>query len=173
MRNRSFLFIFIIGFMLSCQSIKSGDTERTRIDANSSNLPKIEETGYRPTQVTYDRVFMRVEAVVNELNSVVREKDYARWLTYLSDEYIEEKSDPAFLRELSHQPALVMKRIELKSLKDFFNYVIVPSRVFAKLEKIVFLNEKKVMAMSTLYGQQVILYTLEKNTESWKICNSK
>jgi hypothetical protein len=173
MRNRCFCFIAGLVFFYSCASApdKTNILDGTLQDGNGSHSNNRSE--YVPSREIYTRTFEEVDGLINTLNEVIKNRDFSAWLEYLSDSYKKEKSDPSFLSELSNQPTLVAKKIRLGCLKDYFEYVIVPSRTNSMLERIIFLSEDHVKALSTLYGQSVILFNLVRIDGVWKIGNTK
>lgn len=124
---------------------------------------------YKPTQEDYDDTFGKISRMIDDLNEIIKNRDFASWLLMISDEYRLEKNDPAFLAELSELPTLKRQNIRLKSIRDYFDHVIVPSRAKTNLERIVFIDRDRVKALSTLYGQPVILYYFVRKGNSWKI----
>jgi hypothetical protein len=165
--------LLIIILLDSCTSTEVAVIETKSTEKSTNNSFQAEEKEYKPTQEIYDITFNMIDTLISKLNDVIRNREYDTWLGYLTDEYRAEKSDPAFLMELSSQPTLAAHKIILKSLNDYFYYVIVPSRANSKLDGIVFVNDSRVKAMSTLYGKSVILYNLVKIDGEWKIGNAK
>ncbi len=148
----------------SCNTVRISTDDAM---SKGSSIPHIQV--YEPTEEAYALTFESVNTIVRELNSVIQAKDFDKWLSYLTSEYIKEKSDPSVLEELSDQPTMRANRITLQTLEDYFFFVIVPSRTNSVLERIVFINENCVKALSTLYGKPVILYNLVKVDGVWKI----
>jgi hypothetical protein len=135
-------------------------------------LPEVEEESeeeYQVSEEVYKQTFDDVESLIKELNEIIKRKDYSTWLTYLTREYREKYSNPEVLEELSNQPTLQKYDIELNSLKDYFIYVVAPSRANAKLDDLVFEDENHVKAIMEIKGNRVILYLLEKVSGQWKI----
>jgi hypothetical protein len=127
------------------------------------------DSQYKPSEMVYNAAFTEINDLIDSLNEIIQARKYEIWLDFLTEEYKTEKSDPQFLSELSNTPTLVSQKIFLRSLKDYFEYVIVPSRAKAKLDKIVFSSESKVKALGILYGKSVILYYLVRTKSAWKI----
>ena len=117
----------------------------------------------------YTRTFEEIGEFINNLNRIIRSADYDGWLAHLSEEYIRTTSDPAYLQEQSEKPVLRQADIRLRDLRDYFVYVVVPSRTQATLDEIEFLDENHVKAIALLRGKRVILYLLERDQEQWKI----
>ena len=80
------------------------------------------------TQELFDQTFLEVEAIINELNAVIRARDYEGWKEYLTEDYLSTYSDPEVLDISSRNAVLRSRSIQLKTLEDFFLNVVVPSR---------------------------------------------
>jgi hypothetical protein len=117
----------------------------------------------------YSRTFEEIGDFIRNLNQIIRDEDFQTWLSYLSEDYIRTTSDPAFLREQSEMPLLKQNNVELTSLEDYFFYVVVPSRNQAQLDKIEFLDENHVKAISIVRSTRVVLFLLVREQGSWKI----
>ena len=117
----------------------------------------------------YTKTFDEIEEFIHNLNEIIRQEDYDTWLTYLSEEYIERTSDPGYLKAQSEQPLLKKSNINLRGLKDYFKYVVVPSRVQAKLDEIEFIDENQVKAYAMIRNTKALLYLLVRENDKWKI----
>lgn len=117
----------------------------------------------------YKRTFHEVEKVIDELNSIISNGDFELWKSFLTPAYRREMSKPETLAKLSKSPILESNNIVLKSLEDYFHWVVVPSRSDVRLDDLRFLNENTVEAIMIVGNQQIILYRLEKRNGSWKI----
>ncbi len=124
---------------------------------------------YIVTQEFYEQTFEEIEALILELNRVISAKQCERWLSYLSAEYIETFSSGEVLDAINEFPQMKDNGIVLKDLKDYFEWVVVPSRSRAVLGEIVFVGEFKVIAYSSFDGKKAKLYELEKINGIWKI----
>ncbi len=121
------------------------------------------------SEEVYSRTFEEIGELIENLSRIIRSADYDSWLSHLSEEYIRTTSDPAYLREQSEKPLLRQADIRLHDLRDYFVYVVVPSRTQATLDEIEFLDENHVKAIALLRGKRVILYLLERQQGQWKI----
>jgi hypothetical protein len=64
------------------------------------------------------------------------------------------------------------QKIVLKSLEDYFLYVVVPSRANDRVDDIEFIGQNRVKAYTiTSKGQRLRLYELEKTAGNWNIVN--
>lgn len=139
----------------------------------STPVPEIEEApGDHEIQVSvevYERTFSEIEETIAELNRVIQARDFRRWQQFLTEEYIDTYSDPVTLRELSDTPILARNDIELTSLRDYFDWVVVPSRANARLDDLHFIRNDQVEAIMEVRGQRVILYQLTNVDGDWKV----
>jgi hypothetical protein len=138
--------------------------------AESAEGPAGEPQGeFLVSEEEYTRTFEEIREFVDNLNNIIRSADYDGWLTYLSEQYILTTSDPAFLKNQSETPLLKQANVQLRSLRDYFIHVVVPSRTHATLDEIEFLDENHIKAIALLRGTRVILYLLERDQDQWKI----
>lgn len=119
----------------------------------------------------YNMTFTEVETLVMKLNEIIKQRNLDEWLTYLTAEYIERTSSLEFLRAATQSAILKKDKITLKNLKDYFTYVVVPSRIQAQLEDLVFLDASHVKAMAVIGGNPVVLYLLVRTDDRWMIGN--
>lgn len=127
------------------------------------------EEPFEVTEETYERTFQEVEEVIGELNRIIQNRDFERWKSYLTEEYIERVSSPDNLATISESPILQRNNITLESLQDYFRWVVVPSRANARLDDLEFLDDNTVHAIMNVGGRPAILYRLEKVDGRWKI----
>lgn len=151
--------------------------------------PVVEAETFDPGSVTeekYETTKADVRTLIEELNKIIKAKNYNAWLGYLSDSYLAEISSQAFLDErteelykrdqivasnLGKNPRTVQKTI-LRTPRDYFNNVVVPSRSNERMDDIDFVSENRVKAYTIdNRGQWLILYNLELIDDQWKIIN--
>ncbi|MDR1565871.1 MAG: hypothetical protein LBS48_01140 [Treponema sp.] len=151
--------------------------------------PVEEEPVFNPgsiSQEEFDTAKNEVQALVEDLNRIIRARNYNYWLTYLSKSYLEEINSPEYLDEMTEKlyerdrsvatnlgrdPKSVQKRI-LRNSRDFFTYVVVPSRANDHVDDIEYVSENQVTAYTLdNRGQRLILYNLETIDGQWKISN--
>lgn len=120
------------------------------------------------TQKDYTDAKSEIETVVEDLNKITATSNYNRWVTYLSRDYKEYLSQPALLEQVSKK--LPVKGIKLKNLYDYFTYVFVPSHKNSRVDDIKFTSPTTVnVMMQEDTGLQLIIYTLEKIDNNWKL----
>ena len=131
--------------------------------------PEPAEEVFTVTEEFFTETFEDIRALITELNAIIIDENYNKWLTYLTQEYISFHSSDEILKKNSDQPLLVKYDITLRNLKDYFRYVVVPSRSNARLDDLVFIDNDHVKAIMIFKEQRTILYLLNRVDEKWKI----
>jgi hypothetical protein len=121
------------------------------------------------TEEVYQKTFEEIDAVIAELNAIIRARDYAGWERRLTAAYRERTSSPAYLAEVSKSAALKKEGVTLHSLEDYFYQVVVPSRSSVKLDQIAFVDATHVKAITVIQGEAYILYWLVREDGTWNI----
>jgi len=151
--------------------------------------PTPNEEHFDPGSITQEKLEKAkedVQALIADLNKIIRAKNYNAWRGYLSDSYFEEINSAAFLQEktdelyrrdqivaqnLGRDPKKVTKKV-LRSPKDYFDNVVVPSRSNDRMDDLAFVTENRVKAYTIdNRGNRVVLYDLEIINGKWKIIN--
>jgi hypothetical protein len=140
-----------------------------RPDAEPAEESPAAEEPIEVSEEVYEQTFDEIEATIEKLNSVIAGRNFERWKTHLTEEYIDHYSDPERLAEISNMPILERNDITLMSLRDYFSWVVVPSRQNARLDDLRFLSEDEVYAIMDISGNRVILYRLQKVDGRWKV----
>ncbi len=179
MKNIILLNTFILTvFLFSCVSQEPVVKENTPVketEAVATTPPKktVESTEQSPPKALNDVEIKKAEtdiaALIEKLNKIIAAKDYESWKMNLSDNYIKYYSDPEILKEKTQSPLLVKYNIVLRSLKDYFNYVVVGSRQNVKLDEIKVLDRNRIKAYMFIKGTPVIIYELVRIDNVWKI----
>lgn len=130
---------------------------------------KPESGQFVASEELYLKTFREVQDVVASITKIIAAGDYDGWKEYLTDEYIASRSSGAFLADASKAAVLKKNGIVLKSLRDYFDNVVVRSRLQATLDDIQFLDETHVKAIGLVQGTPVILYYLVNEGGRWKI----
>lgn len=124
---------------------------------------------FQVTEEVYNATFQEIEALIQELNAIISQGRYGEWKNYLDQTAVDSMSNPAMLAELSEKPILKKFNIRMRTLNDYFTYVVQPSRSNAKLDEIVFLDNNHVTAYTVIKGEKTILYQLKRDSSRWKI----
>ena len=160
----------------------SEDAEATVAESDERAEPPAEPPGGHGEQVTapqpaqfkvsdelYVKTFSEIEEVIAKVSATIAAKDYDGWVQWLSPEYVARTGSAGYLEEASESPALAKTGIRLASLADYFNFVVVPSRTRATLDRIDFVDATHVKAIAIIGGEAYILYWLVRDAASWKI----
>jgi len=139
--------------------------------AEEKNTIIAEFEGVTITKETYDQTKTEMEKIVEKLNRITATKDYTQWRTFLSEEYKEQYSQPLTLKKVSE--ALPVKGIKLKSLRDYFTYVFVPSRQNVRVDDIKFVSPTRVDVIMQQGNTSLLVYGLENIDGSWKLIPPK
>uniref|UniRef100_A0A7C3E1B2 Lipoprotein n=1 Tax=Gracilinema caldarium TaxID=215591 RepID=A0A7C3E1B2_9SPIR len=181
------IYIVVLLSALSCQTQQTASpapfpaqTETTPPSESSQEIKAVQpeptlEATFDPSSITqevFDATKGEVQALIEKLNQIIRNKDYEAWVQYLSPSYKSALSDADFLKNVSESSRLKNQKIVLKSLEDYFLYVVVPSRANDRVDDIEFIGQNRVKAYTiTSKGQRLRLYELEKTAGNWNIVN--
>jgi hypothetical protein len=180
------LFILIVIIAVSCGSNPKQEqkgeekaiTAETGAQGNTVQAVKPEEN-FNPSSVSreyYDNTMVEVRHFIEDLNHIIRTQNYNSWRAALSVEYFKEISSQENLQQISQQPAMMTRRIVLRTPEDYFSYVVVPSRANSRVDAIEFISRNRVKAFTINVNrageeQRLRLYDLEKIGNTWKIIN--
>ena len=135
----------------------------------------VETEAFDPSTIpreVYDSTKSDVQTLIEEINGIIRDKDFNRWVSYLGHAYREALSDEAFLKRVSESSVLKKQKIALRTLGDYFMHVVVPSRAKDRVDDIEFIGQNRVKAFTVAAkGKKLRLYDLEKTANGWKIVN--
>ena len=132
------------------------------------------------TEEFYISTRLEVQQFIQNLNQIIRSRNFNEWRAVLSPQLFAEISSEENLRQISEQPIMRNRRIVLRNAQDYFFHVVVPSRVNISdevddidIEFITLTSVRAFTVTTTRAGeeQQVLLYALEKVDNSWTIIN--
>jgi hypothetical protein len=129
------------------------------------------------SQELFDTTKTDVQRFIEELNDIIRVKDYNAWVSHLGETYISEKSSPEFLDKTSAvlmESKIQSRRRRLTSLQDYFLYVVAAahqSRPNDRVDDIEFISPSRVKAFTITDKGRLRLYDLENAGNGWKIVN--
>jgi len=181
----TFLLIYpVLISVISCESAPNpvNIEEREPVTASPEPAPEvIVEPVSDPAVISYEYYLSTKEEVqqfIDNLNTIIKDKDFKSWEGFLSPDYIEAVSSPMNLNWISDTEIMRRGNIRLKDLRDYFTYVVIPARSSDRIQAdkvdIEFINENRV----TVYAHRTsntgddvseILYDLEKINNLWKI----
>jgi hypothetical protein len=138
-------------------------------EAAAAGGPEEPAAEFVVTEAVYQKTFDEIERVIAELNAIIKARDFAGWEKRLTAAYRERTSSDEFLAEVSRSTALTQNGITLRSLEDYFNQVVVPSRSSVKLDQLAFVDATHVKAITIIQGETYILYWLVCEDGTWDI----
>ncbi len=122
---------------------------------------------------TFNKDKEAVLALINELNTVMKEGNYKAWLGYLDEESKTYWSNKSNLKKA--QKRLPVKGLTLATLEDYFKYIFIPSRQGNEMDEIRYETESNVKAVQIRmdekgkYAGDTVYYYLRKVNGSWKL----
>ena len=160
-------------FFLSCASAPEPEKPAEPVTAVPEPAqvpePAAVPDQFKVSEDLYKKTFSDIEALINTLNRIISDTNFDEWKKYLTKEYIDYYSSQENLKTLSETPILKKYKIVLRSLKDYFTYVVVPSRADVQLDDISFIDDNNIKAYMKIDGEPVVLYTLINIQGNWKI----
>jgi hypothetical protein len=164
--------LFPLVFSLSCQSKPAAAPESGAKAAATSGASVDSFDPGSISQEVFDSTKIGVQHFIENLNQIIRNKNYNEWISHLGPEYLAEKNSSEYLTQISEQPRLKTQKIVLASAQDYFIHVVVPSRANDRVDDIEFVSPTRVKAYTvTPNGQRLRLYDLESSGNTWKIIN--
>jgi hypothetical protein len=126
------------------------------------------------SQETFDTAKTDVQRLIQDLNGIIRAKNYKAWVSHLGEAYIETRSAQDFLDRTSAvlmESNIASRRKKLSSLEDYFLFVVVPSHQNDRVDDIEFESPVRVKAYTITDKGRLRLYDLEHVDMEWKIVN--
>jgi len=175
------LLLFAVIFTVSCHSDPKTTPKVTVQNSLTGKTGSAQQTAetFDPKLVSiaqHDSTLDEVKRFIGSLNDIISKKNYSAWKAALSQDYLKEISSPEFLKEISDSPALKTRNIVLRTPEDYFINVVVPSRANSRVDDIEFVGTNRVKAFTIIKNrtgdeQWLVLYDLEKVSNSWLIIN--
>ena len=178
-----FISTAIIGFSLLAFSCKSTDVPPAPVVEPVIEEPAPEPEPEEPTEI--DDEFSRstqevtitkeefnadkaaILKIINELSSVMTDRNYNAWLTYIDPESITYWSNPTNLKQASKR--LPVKGMKLANLNDYFTFVFVPSRKGREVDEIRYISLSSVKAVQNSDNQDIVYYNFVKVDGKWMV----
>jgi hypothetical protein len=169
------LYILIAVIFISCGS-KQDNVQGVGPTRDNNRNTQANFDPSRITQEHYTSTMDEVRNFIEELNQVIRNRNYGAWRAALSDEYFAEISSQENLQHISALPAMRTRQIVLRTPEDYFIHVVVPSRANSRVDYIEFVSMSRVKAFTVHTNrageeQRLRLYDLEKIDNTWTIIN--
>ena len=138
----------------------------------------------RVSEEMFEATKLEVQALIEDLNGIIRARNYDAWTEHLSASYFETISSQAFLGERAEElyrrdlavaaslgrEARLVQRRAMRTPRDYFDHVVVPARQNDRVDDISFTSNDEVVAHTVdSRGNRLILYNLERIDGKWKI----
>ena len=117
------------------------------------------------SKATFEEDKAEILEIIEKLSAIMKHKDYAAWLNYLTPESITFWSNQQNLALVSQR--LPIKNYRLKNLQDYFEKVFIPSRIGRVVDEIRYISTTKVKAVQYTEEQDIIYYYFEKIDGRW------
>ncbi len=144
--------------------------ENTITEEPEQEVIKNDETGFEISKEVYESTRDEISELISNLNRIISDRNYEKWKLFLSESYIKTYNDPVKLKQFSEQSQILSQNgIVLKNLKDYFEWVVVPSRSSARVDDIVFIDDTLLIVYMKIKEKNTILYQLEKIEDDWQI----
>ncbi|MDR2602253.1 MAG: hypothetical protein LBC53_07365 [Spirochaetaceae bacterium] len=175
-RYINFFYGFCCYFILfSCETNKTGRPVKIKTERQIEITKALSSGKFNPNNVSAElkeAVKNDVVYYVNELNNIIRRRDFNEWKKRLTQEYQNFLASPENLERASQAERLKKQKIVLKSLYDYFINVVVPSRSRDQVDDIEFVKEDTIKAYTLdANSRKLRLYELQRKGDSWVIVN--
>ena len=167
-----FAAVFTVLFSSCVSSTQEGSQTQTQKTVKSKEDSEYERAtkdlkGEVVSRDTYEKDKKIILEKIDELNGIMKDKNYKSWLSYIDQSSINYWSQRKNLSTASKQ--LPVKGIQLKNLEDYFNYVFIPSRVGRKIDEIRYLSSTSIKAVQVKGEDVVIFYNFKKVNGEWLV----
>lgn len=125
----------------------------------------VTDLGVDISKETFSEDKAEILQIIEKLSAIMKYKDYASWLNYLTQESREFWSNQQNLAIVSQR--LPIKNYRLKNLQDYFEKVFIPSRIGRVVDEIRYVSTTKVKAVQYTEEQDIIYYYFEKINDRW------
>lgn len=125
----------------------------------------VTDLGIEVSKETFNTDKSEILEIIEKLSGIMKHKDYAAWLNYLTTESKTFWSNQQNLAIVSQR--LPIKNYRLKNLQDYFEKVFIPSRIGRVVDEIRYVSTTKVKAVQYTEEQDIIYYYFEKIDGRW------
>ena len=106
--------------------------------------------------------------IISELALIMETQNTLSWLNYIDEESKEYYKNPVNLRKA--QQRLRDKRIELKTIEDYFKFVFIPARANRQIDEIRYISKNHIKAVQLNEDMSAtIFYEFKKQNGKWLI----
>ena len=197
-----FLAALVLSCGTASQPLESSDPQVVERPAAAVEAPSVtsqdnaapaqkppEEEVFDPGSISeeiYAATKADIQALITDLNRIIRARNYEEWIKNLdasyfrlisSADFLSERTEELYRRDqviaqnMGRDPRMIEKKI-LRTARDYFINVVVPSRSNDRLDDIDFISVNYVRAYTVdQRGQRLVLYNLELVDGIWKIAD--
>ncbi len=120
------------------------------------------------SKVEFEEDKKQILKKIEELQEIMDTKDYNDWRKHLDPESITYYSNAANIRKA--QKKLPDKTIQLHGMKDYFEYVFIPSRKRSQVDEIRYISKTNVKAVQVKSDNSVVIYYyFVKKNNQWLV----
>lgn len=135
--------------------------------------PKVDSRlKFKLEEVSNDELNAKICGLFETIEEKIIAEDFDGWYNSLSGNYRSFIEDPDELLKMSRKSGyLKRKKIVLRSAKDYFDYIVIPSREGIALKYVNFqrIDEKNIKVNCMLDGNTNFVYDFVYENESWKL----
>lgn len=177
---KKIVYLIIAAVVLSFTGCNSTDVETSKPVSNKETTVKSpakteaeleyeratkDLAGEVVSMETYENDKKVILAKINELNVIMKDKNYKSWLNYIEKNSIDYWSLKTNLSAISKQ--LPVKGLNLKTLEDYFNYVFIPSRMGRRIDEIRYISSESIKAVQIRNEDTIVYYNFKKINGEW------
>ena len=127
---------------------------------------------FKLEEVSTDELNSKIRGLFETIEEKIISEDFNGWYNSLSSNYCAFIENPDELLRMSKKSAyLKRKKIVLRTAKDYFDYIVIPSREGIALKYVNFqqINEKNIKVNCMLDGNANFVYDFVYENDSWKL----
>ena len=133
------------------EEYKRSINENTTIDLNTFNEDK-----------------KKILAIIADLDTIMQNMDYEKWLPYIEKASINYWENPTNLKKASNMlPGKV--KIQLKNLNHYFKYIFVPSRKNSHVDEMRYISDTNIKAVQVTEEKDIVYYYFKKIDGQWML----
>ena len=188
MKIRFLILLLLPLLTISCKSTELNSSEASV--PSTDTTPQLQPKEEEPLEPPIDEEYLRsinnlsesetvsvkeftddkatILKIISELSEIMQTRNYTKWLDYIDSESQIYYSNPINLRKA--QKKLPIKNLQLNNLKDYFNYVFIPSRKVSNVDEIRYISKTNIKAVHVKPDfSTVVYYYFVKKDGKWLV----
>ena len=109
----------------------------------------------------------QIQKIIEDLIVIMKDGDSQKWLQYVEKSSIAYWSDSNHLATYSKK--LPQKGLRMRTIKDYFKWVFVPSRKGQTIDEIRYISNVNIKAVKVRDDKDIVYYYFRKENGKWKI----